>query len=314
MLLSLNVLNPSNDKLILELTNPEKSGFTVRHIDGIGPTKSNINVYDVPSIDGGLFNSARTQSRNIVIKLGYMFITTGDHVTPTIEDARHLSYKYFPLKRKIRLEFITDYRTLYIDGYIESNEPDIFSKDEVTTISVICPDPNFYASDTEYGYINYTNQNEFEFPFDNNSLSSDLIEFSSVDRVNSCKIDYHGDNETGVTMELYFDDWIPKSQEMTLSFINKIKSTVITIDPNKIVRTSKYNLCPGSRLIIKGRPGYKGVEFRRLKKTYNVFNAITLDDDWPILYPGENTIVLRAGESTDAIKGRLIYNTLYDGV
>ena len=188
MLLSLNVLNPSNDKLILELTNPEKSGFTVRHIDGIGPTKSNINVYDVPSIDGGLFNSARTQSRNIVIKLGYMFITTGDHVTPTIEDARHLSYKYFPLKRKIRLEFITDYRTLYIDGYIESNEPDIFSKDEVTTISVICPDPNFYASDTEYGYINYPNQNEFEFPFDNNSLSDDLIEFSSIDRVNSCKI------------------------------------------------------------------------------------------------------------------------------
>ena len=47
MLLSLNVLNPSNDELILELTNSEKTGFTVRNIDGIGPTKSNINVYDV---------------------------------------------------------------------------------------------------------------------------------------------------------------------------------------------------------------------------------------------------------------------------
>ena len=165
MLLSVNVLNPSNDELIMELTNPEASGFTIRSIDGIGPTKSNINVYDVPSIDGGLFNSARTQSRNITLKLGFEWIKLGDHTTPLIEDARHLSYKFFPLKRKIRLEFVTDYRTLYIDGYIESNEPDIFSKDETTVISVICPDPNFYAKDTEYGYINYTNQNELEFPF-----------------------------------------------------------------------------------------------------------------------------------------------------
>jgi len=314
MLLSVNVLNPSNDELIMELTNPEKSGFTIRHIDGIGPTKSNINVYDVPSIDGGLFNSARTQYRNIVLKLGYMWITTGDHTTPTIEDARHLSYKYFPLKRKIRLEFVTDYRTLYIDGYIESNEPDIFSKDEVTTISVICPDPNFYASDTEYGYINYANQNEFEFPFDNDSLNEKLIEFSSIYPSNSCKIDYKGDNITGVKMELYFEDWIPSSQEMTISFINKIQSSVITVNPNRIVKTSKYKVCPGSRLIINGKPGSKGVEFQRLFKTYNVFNAITLEDDWPTLYPGENTIVLRAGGSTDAIKGRVIYNTLYDGV
>ena len=314
MLLSVNVLNPSNDELIMELTNSEKTGFTVRKIDGIGPTKSNINIYDVPSIDGGIFNSARTQARNITLTLGFTWIATDDHTSPLIEDARHLSYKYFPLKRKIRLEFVTDYRTLYIDGYIESNEPNIFSKDETTTISVMCPDPNFYASDTEYGYINYPIQNEFEFPFDNNSLQDDLIEFSEISSTNSCVINYKGDNVTGVTMELYFEDWIPKSQQMTLSFINDLQSSVITIDPSKIVRTSKYNVCPGSRLIIRGKPGYKGVEFQRLKKTYNVFNAIKLEDDWPTLYPGKNTIILRAGGSTDAIKGRVIYNTLYDGV
>ena len=314
MLKSVNVLNPSNDQLIMELTNPDACGFTIRDIDGIGPTKSNINIYDVPSIDGGLFNSARTQARNIVLKLGYTWMTTGDHTTPLIEDARHLSYKYFPLKRKVRLEFITDYRTLYIDGYIESNEPDIFSKDEVTSISIMCPDPNFYASETEYGLINYPNQNEFEFPFDNNSLEDKLIEFSSIYGSDSCMIDYEGDNVTGVKMELYFVHDLPKSQLMTLSFINKIKSTVITIDPNKIVRTSKFPICHGDRIIINGKPGSKCVEFHRLKQVHNVFNAIKLEDDWPTLYPGENTVVLRAGGSTDAIKGRVIFNTLYDGV
>lgn len=314
MILSVNVLNPSNEQLEMELTNPEKSGFYIKKIDGIGPTKSNINVYDVPSIDGGLFNSARTQARNITLTLGYLWIATDDHTTPLIEDARHLSYKYFPLKRKIRLEFITDYRTLYIDGYIESNTPDIFSKDETTIISVICPDPNFYASDTEYGLINYPNQNEFEFAFDNNSLEDKLIEFSSIYGSDSCMIDYKGDNTTGVMMELYFVHDLPKSQLMTVSFINKIKSTVITIDPNKIIRTSKFPICQGDRILINGKPGSKCVEFHRLKQIYNVFNAIKLEDDWPTLYPGENTIVLRGSGSTDAIKGRVIYNTLYDGV
>lgn len=311
MLLSVNVLNPSNNKLEMELTNPEKSGFTIRKIDGIGPTKSNINIYDVPSIDGGLFNSARTQARNIVLTLGYMWITTDDHTTPLIEDARHLSYKFFPLKRKIRLEFVTDYRTLYIDGYIESNEPNIFSKDETTTISVMCPDPNFYASDTEYGYINYTDQNELEFPFD--STAGD-IELSSIPKTDSCVIDYTGDNITGVIAELYFCHHFNMSQEITMSFINDIQSTDIIINPSKVLRTTSYKIKEGTRILINGKPGQKSVKYQMYDEYFNVFNAITLKDDWPTLYPGRNSIILKAGGSTDAIKGRIIYNTLYDGV
>lgn len=314
MLLSVNVLNPSNDELILELTNPEKSGFTVRSIDGIGPTKSNISIYDIPSIDGGLFVNARTQARNITLKLGYMWIATGDHTTPLIEDARHLSYKYFPLKRKVRLEFVTDYRTLYIDGYVESNEPDIFSKDEITNISIMCPDPNFYSSEEVAGLINYPNQNEFEFPFSNESLTDKLIEFSSSLGSDSCLINYDGDNTTGVRLELYFEHDFPSSQTITASFINSIQSTVVTINPQRVIRSSGYQICRGDRIIVNGVPGHKSCTFQRLKQTHNVFSAITLDELWPHLQPGENTVVLRAGESTDGIKARVLYNILYDGV
>lgn len=315
MLLSVSVLNPSNDELIMELTNPERSGFTIRKIDGIGPTKSNINIYDIPSIDGGLFNSARTQARQIIIKLGYMWIATGSHSTPLIEDARHLSYKYFPLKRKVRLEFITDHRTLYIDGYIESNEPDIFSKDEVTTISIMCPDPNFYETKTRYGYINYSNKKLFEFPFSNESLDDKLLEFSSIKSANDrCTIDYTGDNVTGVQAELRFSEEFPASQRITLSFINDIKSSYITIDPTRIIRKTKHQIHKGEYLIINGKPGQKSVEYYRLTETHNCFDSITLNDDWPMLYPGRNTVVIKAGESTDSVKGRIIYNVLYDGV
>lgn len=311
MLYSVNVLNPSNNKLEMELTNPEKSGFVVRKIDGIGPTKSNINVYDVPSIDGGLFNSARTQARNITLTLDFMWITTDDHTTPLIEDARHLSYKFFPLKRKVRLEFITDYRTLYIDGYIESNEPNVFSKEEQTIISVICPDPNFYSSDVQYGYINYPDQNELEFPFDSTSGN---IELSSIPKTDSCVINYEGDNTTGVIAELYFCHHFNMSQEITMSFINDIQSTDIIINLSKVLRTTSYKIKEGTRILINGKPGQKSVQYQMYDEYFNVFNAITLKDDWPTLYPGKNSIILKAGGSTDAIKGRIIYNTLYDGV
>jgi hypothetical protein len=314
MIYSVNVLNPSNDELILELTNPEKSGIQVRHIDGIGPTKSNINIYDVPSIDGGLFNSARTQARQIVLKLGFEWLKLGDHTTPLIEDARHLSYKFFPLKRKIRLEFITDYRTLYIDGYVESNEPDIFSKDETTTVSVMCPDPNFYASDTQYGLINYPNQNKFEFPFSNESLDRNLIEFSTTNGTSGCSIDYEGDNTTGVTLELYFDQDYPAGQNISVSFINNIESTIIDINPSRIIKTTYHDILKGDRLIINGKPGNKGVIYKRRHYEFNTFSAITLRDKWPVLESGENHVVLNAGTASKSIKGRVIYNTLYDGV
>lgn len=313
MLLSVSVLNPSNDELIMELTNPERSGFTIRKIDGIGPTKSNINIYDIPSIDGGLFNSARTQARQIIIKLGYMWIATGSHSTPLIEDARHLSYKYFPLKRKVRLEFVTDYRTLYIDGYIESNEPDIFSKDEVTTISIMCPDPNFYASDTEYGYINYPIK-KFEVPFEDTSMTDPTIEFSEAPDPDKCSIDYTGDNITGVELELYFDDDMPKSQTVSTACINNIRSTSIDVSIPRIIRRTEHPIRRGDYLIINGRPGHKSAIYHRLGQTYNCFDAITLKDDWPQLYPGKNTIVFNAGDNTGCLRGRVIYNTLYDGV
>lgn len=314
MIYSVSVLNPSNNELIMELTNPEKSGFTIRKIDGIGPTKSNVNVYDVPSIDGGLFNSARTQYRNITMKLGYMWITTDNHRTPLIEDARHLSYKFFPLKRKVRLEFITDYRTLYIDGYIEANEPDIFSKDEVTDISIICPDPNFYATEEEHAYINYSRKKLFEFPFSNESLDEKLIEFSSLDRYDRCSINYKGDNQTGMTIDLLFHEEFSASQRIILACINDINSNRIVIDPTKIERKTKHKIHAGDFIRINSKPGKKSVEFYRLAETHNCFDCISLENDWPYLYPGKNTLIIKAGRSTDTIKGTITYNTLYDGV
>ena len=132
MIQSITVTNYLGEQLKLELTRPELSGFIVMSVTGLGPVKANINTTETATNDGSQFNSARTDSRNIVISLRYL-------PNPTIEDTRQLSYKFFPVKKKLTLLIETDNRSLEIDGYVESNEPDIFSQEEGADILMVKP-------------------------------------------------------------------------------------------------------------------------------------------------------------------------------
>lgn len=152
------VTNYLGESFVLRLKDPAESGFFIRSIDGLGPAKANVNMTDIATIDGSRYNSARLQTRNIVIDLGFLPIHP-------IENLRQLTYKIFPIKKNVKLVIGTDNRVVQTEGYVESNEPDIFSKDEGCQISIICPDPNLYAYYTEsrtYKAI----EPLFEFPMD----------------------------------------------------------------------------------------------------------------------------------------------------
>ena len=152
------VTNYLGESFVLRLKDPAESGFFIRSIDGLGPAKANVNMTDIATIDGSRYNSSRLQTRNIVMNIGFLPIHP-------IENLRQLTYKIFPIKKNVKLVIGTDNRVLQTEGYVESNEPDIFSKDEGCQISIICPDPNLYAYYTEsrtYSGINPL----FEFPMD----------------------------------------------------------------------------------------------------------------------------------------------------
>lgn len=168
MIKSITVENPKKETLVLELTHPEKSGIYVKSVEGLGPGKSIVNVNEIATSDGGVFASSRMNARNIILTLGMMF-------DPLIEDARHKIYKYFPIKKSITLTIETDYRTSFIEGYVESNEPDIFSEEETAQISLICPNPWFYDTGGSKDAFSGV-ENLFEFPFSNEIEYSDGID------------------------------------------------------------------------------------------------------------------------------------------
>ena len=154
--------------LTIELGAPETSGLWVKSIKGIGPGKATINTTDMASSDGGIFNSARSEIRNITITLGLMEYSD-DNGNYSVETVRRRLYKYFGKKNQLRIYINTDYAggfTLYTDGYVESCEPNIFSKDETIDISIICPNPNFYNIDGYDGIDFSGTEAVFEFPMD----------------------------------------------------------------------------------------------------------------------------------------------------
>lgn len=176
----------------VEVDNP--SGLIITSIDGLGPVKANINMMDLATTDGQRYNSARLSGRNLVIKALFTHATS-------IEEARLLSYKYFPIKKKIKFHIETDNRTAETEGYVESNEPDIFSEQSGCQISVLCENPYFDGGKVDY-VLDDTDP-LFKFEFGNASLDEPLIKISeNIDASEPKQVIYEGDADTGMEIEV----------------------------------------------------------------------------------------------------------------
>lgn len=163
MIKNIYITNNKEETLTVNISNYKNSGFTIRKIDGLGPVKANINTTPIVTNDGDLFNSARAEKRNIVLTLGFEIMP--EIGLNTIEDVRQKTYNFFPLKSLVKIQIETDNRELYTYGYVESNEPDIFSEDETCMVSLICPD-SYFTSIEERNLKLDQLKSVFRFPFE----------------------------------------------------------------------------------------------------------------------------------------------------
>lgn len=144
MLTQVDVSNSNDDHLVMSIAAAYADEVQIRGIEGLGPVKA-----DLPSApfygDGEYITGKRVPKRNIVLTVGL----NPDWVTQTLSDLRNTLYKYFMPKRWIRLEFTsTHLPTVFIEGYVESLEPNMFTQDPEMQVSIICPLPDFISVDT----------------------------------------------------------------------------------------------------------------------------------------------------------------------
>lgn len=304
MIKSITVTNYLGESLKMELARPELSGFAITSITGLGPGKATINKTEVSTMDGDLYNSARVGARNIVISLRYL-------MKNTIEEARQLSYKYFPLKRNIKLLIETDKRKAEISGYVESNEPDIFSKEEGAVISIICPYPYFYSAGSDgMNTIVFSGvEAMFEFPFSNESTSEDLIVMGSIQHKTEQLIRYLGDTEVGIVIKMH-----AVGEVRNVVIHNVTTREIMRIDTDKLEAFTGSTIEAGDEITIVTIKGQKSITLLRDGVEINILNCLDKNVNWFSLHKGDNIFAYTAEYGNANLQFKIEHRTIYEGV
>ena len=304
MIKSITVTNHLDESIKLELMFPERSGFVVQNIDGLGPAKASINSKEVSTGDGGVFNSSRLTSRNIVLDLVYL-------MAPTIEASRKRSYRYFPIKRRINFLIETDRGLFETYGYIESNEPNIFSSESGTRISIVCPDPYFYSAGLEGITVTPFSGIEpmFEFPFENDDLNLKMLQMGELQIDTIKTVYYKGDEEIGI--KIYVDMLGPVTN---LSIFNMVTRESMIIDSSKLVTLTGEGLHFGDTIIISTVRSDKYILLFRDGLYTNILNCLDKYTDWFELSEGDNTLAYTADVGIENLQFRIENQTLHEGV
>lgn len=302
MIKSLTATNFLGESVTVVLTEDDPDhGLIIYEMEGLGAPKANINTTELATMDGSLFNSARAEERNITIQFLFTF-------APRIEDSRQRTYKYFPIKREVQLKIETDNRTSVIKGYVESNEPDIFSDQETNQISIICSDPFFRADYTE-SLVFSGIEPMFEFEFSNESLSDDLLEMGSIEHQTERMVYYSGDADVGVTIYIH-----ALGEARNITIYNVRSREFMRIDTTRLAQLTGQGIIAGDDIIINTTRDNKGIKLLRNGHYTNILNCLDRGTDWFRLTKGPNIFAYIADYGEENLYFSIENEILYEGV
>lgn len=301
MIHSVTVVNHIGDSLEMILKEPQKSGLHLYDIGGVGPGDAEINITEYATTDGGSFASSRLTAREVTMMIRFV-------ASPTIEDARHRMYRYFPIKKQIKLIFHTDNRISYLNGYVKTSNPVIFNKETYAQLVISCPDPYYYSEDT--GEIIFSGiEPSFEFEFSNESLTTPLLEMSEMKHTTQQRITYRGEADVGVMIYILMLGYV---KNITIWDIITREHMVINTD--RVADIAGSPLRMGDQIVINTVQGQKSIFLLRDGEFINILNSLDKDVDWLTLTQGNNEFAFGADEGEDNLEFRVEYNTIYEGL
>lgn len=269
----------------IELTGNQN--FDVKIVDGTNPPPAAINTNNIVGVDGSKLNSTRVEQRNIVITL---------NIKPPIEQNRIYLYRFFKVKRRVRLYYENRHRKCHIDGYVETFENNPWTQLQQPQISIICPQPFWIADDdTVTDFMRVIPL--FEFPF---SIPEEGIPFSELETVTAAEVDA-GEIETGgiITMTALGDTVTnPKFINITTGqffgvTISMQRDDIITINTNK---------------------GSKSVKLLRDGTETNLLSDRMAGSEWVQFEAGTNLIGYEATSGTQYLRVSVTLTQLFEGV
>lgn len=174
MIKTVSVVNQFGDEISTNFVGTYEAPYVITKIEGHGPVGADINLTQFATNDGAMYNSARVGERTLTLTLAVVA-----QPGKTIEHARRWIYKTYAVKNRVEMAFVTDTGTYIMSGYVEKCEPDIFEKIAKIKITIVCPDPYFYAPAKTVSSI-LTVKGGFEFPFADNTTYIDNETLMSI--------------------------------------------------------------------------------------------------------------------------------------
>jgi len=270
---------------VLVLTGDEPI-YQVINIMGLNPPAAQINTTTIVGLDGARFNSARLETRNIVLTV---------KINGDVETNRLNLYSYFRTKEWCQFYYSNSSRDVSIVGYVESVECGLFSNAETAQISILCPYPYFKALTEIVSDISST-LGLFVFPFSINIGSP--IPISSYTENPVANIYNASETEVGVTI--------------TISFESAATSVMIKNTDTGDTLTLNYAFEAGDVVTINTRKGQKAVSLLRNADTINIFSALQRGSVFFQLASGLNVFSYQSIGGDANIQFR--FNTEYRGV
>jgi tail protein len=257
----------------------------IRDIKGLGPVKADINTTPFGSGDGGFYTGGSVNVRNIVLTLGF----NPDWIVHTVSSLRQIVYGYFMSKQPVTLRFFRDDGpAVEIQGYTETNEPDIFSKDPEMEISVICPLPDFIA--VSQSVVTGTAKETPDPP--------EYSEFTLVGNV---------DTSGRVVLTTIEDDPSP-------TYDGFVTLEHETLAPGTNTFEVTGSVAEGMDLIIDSARGAKVAENIIGAEHINLLNSMTSDSKWLSLRPGTNKFRIRLAPGAPDKAWTLTYYERFGGL
>ena len=283
--------NGFGEKLTINLPQTEPDhGLFITEIEGLGPVKADINTGKLATSDGDIFNSARANHRDISIHFLYL-----DSDGVSAEQARLNTYRFFPLKEQVSIYIRTENRYVKTEGYVESNEPDIFSEMSGSTVTINCQSPWFNLVGVNrvdnWGFSNLSES--FQFKFTDEPTPS-LI-FSEFRAREPYTFYYPGEVRTGVVLSIRGRDKFHQFfRNPTIYNLDTGERLFINTDKIEKMLNPDWNpnvptIGPGDEIVISSIVGKKYARYIREGETYNILSLLDLDVYWPTLHPGKNT-------------------------
>lgn len=301
MIKSIKITNHLGDSLELELSNPYKSGILIESIDGLGPVNASINFTELATSDGAIDNSARLTTREINLSLQPLG-------KPSVEDSRLEIYRYFPSKQMIRFQIKTDNRECYTMGRVEKNEPDIFSDKETIAITILCPEPYFYALHDDSIVFRGVDP-KFKFPFSNNSLTEKKIKFGDLLFDKERQLWYNGDVEVGIVIKIHM-----LGDVKGLAIYNSGTRAIMVINDNKFKELMGSGIQHGDDIEITTVRGKRRIILIRNGMKYNIINTLDRPIGWITIARGLNVFAYAAREGISKLDFKIEYQIIYEGV